>query len=79
MSLSLRHFAQKTKKKKNTAEKAHRASGRGFPQPPSLISFSAWSSDRRQKQTESNLEKMREWRSHRKKKKKRRGESGDKG
>lgn len=70
---------EKKIKKKNTAEKAHRASGRGFPQPPSLISFSAWSSDRRQKQTESNLEKMREWRSQRKKKKKRRGESGDKG
>ena len=70
MSLSLRHFARKTKKKKATAEKAHRVSGRGFPQPPSLISFNAWSSDRRQKQTESNLEKMREWRSHGKKKRK---------
>lgn len=56
--------------------KARRASGQGFPQPPSLISFTASSSDSSQKQRESNLEKMREWRSHRKK---RRGESGDKG
>lgn len=64
------------KNKKKKGWKARRASGQGFPQPPSLISFTASSSDRRQKQTESNLEKMRE---SRRKKRKKGGESGDKG
>lgn len=44
MSLSFWHFTQKTKQK---MWKARKAWGQGSPQPPSLISFTAPSSDRR--------------------------------
>lgn len=49
MSASLRHFSRTTQKE---GWNTRRASGQGFPQPPSLIPFTALSSDSSHKQTD---------------------------
>lgn len=67
MSALLRHFSRTTEK---GGWNTRTASGQDFPQPPSLISFTALSSDSSHKQI--NVEKTRGWR------RKGRGESEDK-